>query len=63
MHADIFCPLCVTAEQQVLDSQEHLLVCVFLQTDSEISENECSYEDIFSQNLKKQSRISILVEA
>ena len=63
MHKDIFCPLCVSAGQQLLDSQEHLLMCVFLKTDSEISEKECSYEDIFSQNLTKQSRISILLEA
>ena len=57
-----FCPLCATELEKVLDTQEHLLDCVKLNT-AEVIEHDISYNDLFSANLLKQKQISLILES
>ena len=49
--------------EKAVDTQEHLLSCNELNINcTEIIESHIKYEDIFSEDQKKQARISIILE-
>ena len=54
------CPLCKIGD----DDQKHLLECLIikLQCPDILNNIDCKYEDIYSDNIEKQSNISKLLE-
>ena len=63
MQKEEFCPLCEKPGQKILDNQEHLLECKILSTASELTEQQLCYNDIYSDDLSKQEKITIVLEA
>ena len=62
MYKDEFCPLCVTIRQEYfIDNQEHLLNCIVVNETAEVAEIGVEYEDIYSENLSKQEKITIIL--
>ena len=63
MYKDDFCPLCVTIRQEYFtDNQEHLLNCKVVNETAEVTEIEVDYNDIFSENISKQEKITIILD-
>ena len=63
MQSDKSCPLCSTDDRQPSDNQEHLLECSILNSSCfDITEQDSSYSDIFSDNQEKQAKITLLLE-
>ena len=63
MYKNEFCPLCVIIRQEYfIDNQEHLLNCKVVNETDEVAELEVEYNDIFSENISKQEKITIILE-
>ena len=63
MYKDEFCPLCVIIRQEYfIDNQEHLLNWKVVNKTAEVTEIEVDYNDIFSENISKQEKITIILE-
>ena len=63
MYKDEFCPLCDTIRQEYfIDNQEHLLNCKVVNETAEVTEIEVDYNDIFSENISKQEKITIILD-
>ena len=63
MQYEQLCPLCTSEVEKAQDTQEHLLNCKILNMNcTEIIQSQIKYEDLFSDNLNKQAKISIILE-
>ena len=63
MQSDTFCPLCSSGSNKVLDTQEHLLFCNIVNTNTQqIVASDVKYDDLYSDNIHKQARISMILE-
>ena len=64
MQAENHCPLCSSSSgvENFMDSQEHLLVCSKLQGESEVMEDNLKHNDILSENVNVQTKISLILE-
>ena len=65
MQAENHCPLCSSSSgvEKFMDSQEHLLVCSKLKGESEVMEEYLEHDDIHSENLNVQTKITLILEA
>ena len=63
MQKEEFCPLCEKTGQKHLDNQEHLLECKMLDTVTDLTEQQLSYNDMYSDDLTKQDKITIVLES
>ena len=63
MYKDDNCPLCSLSGQgeRFSDSQQHLLSCNVLSSDTDINEIDLRYSDIFGSDVNKQSKMTILL--
>ena len=64
MYKDDYCPLCSGSNinvPQFIDTQEHLLTCDKLSTESEVIETGSTYTDIFSKDVEKQAKLTLLL--
>ena len=57
-HTDTLCPLCT----DVSDTQEHLLLCSELDTDSTVVVNLPIYEHLFGEDLEAKVSISRMLK-
>ena len=63
MQKDDYCPLCANNEEKELDNQQHLLQCKMLCSVSDIQDKKVCYDDIFSNDLCSQAKVTILLES
>ena len=63
MQKDDYCPLCANNGQKELDNQQHLFQCKMLCSLAEIKDKKMWYDDIFSNDLCSQAKVTILLES
>ena len=64
MYKDEICQLCCQLPgQQSRDTQQHLMECRTLNSETELGQVGLDYEQIFSNNLQKQASVTLLMES
>ena len=53
--------MCYIRQEYFKDDQEHLLNCKVVNETAEVAEIGVEYEDIYSENLSKQEKITIIL--
>ena len=66
MFKDYSCPLCAKPGQNIdslCDTQQHLLQCILLNSNSELIDSNMHYDDIYEYDIIKQAKVTILLES
>ena len=66
MHESDSCPLCssspIPSVDNYKDSQEHLLICSELSSNTEMMPDNLEYRDIFSDKVDRQEKVTLILE-